>query len=158
MGDSWKSGSNVICFGSIPTSLPQSTMQGMESAQHHQRGAGRRQQGGPGLNSQGDFPSFWGRLTFFRDLQGQCSGPESGPPELKREETAPEDKAGAGAKVEPAAEIHRSRPETGGVVRNPKRPAGSKPSREEPDCVGRRAPEALVPRAEGQDKGVKPKR
>lgn len=106
----------------------------------------------------GGFPSFRGRLTFFKDLQGQRSGPGSGTPELKRKGTGPEDKAGAGARAEPAAEIQGSRPETGGVVRNPKRPAGSKPGREEPGCVGRRAPEALVPRAEGQDQGVKPKR
>lgn len=94
-------------------------------------GRGGQQERGPRLDGRGPFPSLWWRLTSFRGLQGQRCGSGCRTPGLERKEAGPEGEAGMGARAGPEAEIHGSGSETGEVVKDPERPSGSKPGREE---------------------------
>lgn len=89
---------------------------------------GKRTEAG---RSGGPFPSLWGRLTSSWGLHGQRCGSGCRTPGLERKEAGPAGEAGTGARAGPEAEIHGSGSETGGAVKGPERPSGSKPGEEE---------------------------
>lgn len=144
LGRLLKSKCDVICFSSVPAVLPQSLMQSMASAWHHQKGAKRAAARTTNAGLSGVLLLTQWRLTF-RDLQGRYSDSGSRSPGLKRKGVGPEDETGAGApgaRAGSVAETHGSGSKTGEAVKDPERPVDSKPGREEQGCVGRRALEA----------------